>query len=261
MSEEDKEKDKGEEKEKGGEKEKEGEKEKDNRRVYIGNLAWRVSWQDLKDHFRSIGEPTYAEVFSDSNGRSKGCGVLEFKTNEEAEKAIKELTDSSLKGRKIFVREDRETRAFSFRQGGRPQGRARGRGGYRGGREAGRRGSSSTTTSSRGRYTQRGRGGRGRGSAEAETKPSEPVNSENKGKQLFVGNLPWSTTSDELKELFQQYGEIEKAEVAVSASGRSRGNGIVLFKKEEDAQTALTKVNGMTFKERELYVKEDKYLS
>lgn len=235
------------------------------RRVYIGNLAWRVSWQDLKDHFRTVGEPTYAEVFSDSNGRSKGCGVLEFKTNEEAEKAIKELTDSSLKGRKIFVREDRETRAFSFRQGGRPQGRARGRGGYRGGRgergrgEGGRRGFSST--SSRGRYTQRGRGGRGRGSAETEAKPPEPVNSENKGKQLFVGNVPWSTTSAELKELFQQYGEIVKAEVAVSASGRSRGNGIVLFKKEEDAQTALTKVNGMTFKERELYVKEDKYLS
>jgi len=43
-------------------------------RVYVGNLAWQTSWQDLKDHMRSAGIVTRADVFLDENGRSKGCG-------------------------------------------------------------------------------------------------------------------------------------------------------------------------------------------
>ena len=43
------------------------------------------------------------------DGRSKGCGIVEFSTPEEAQEAIKTLTDTEIKGRMIFVREDRET--------------------------------------------------------------------------------------------------------------------------------------------------------
>lgn len=55
-----------------------------NRRVYVGNLAWDVSWQDLKDYFKQIGHVLRAEVMSDSNGRSKGCGIVEFSTSDDA---------------------------------------------------------------------------------------------------------------------------------------------------------------------------------
>jgi RNA recognition motif-containing protein len=58
---------------------------------------------------RQAGEVLHAEVICESNGRSKGCGIVEFSTPEEAQKAITTLTDSELLGRLIFVREDRET--------------------------------------------------------------------------------------------------------------------------------------------------------
>jgi len=82
-------------------------------RVYVGNLSWDVAWQDLKDHMRDAGEVNHAEVICESNGRSKGCGIVEFATAEEAQKAISTLTDTELKGRMIFVREDRETSSGS----------------------------------------------------------------------------------------------------------------------------------------------------
>jgi RNA recognition motif-containing protein len=88
------------------------------RRVYVGNLSWDVAWQDLKDHMRQAGEVLHAEVIMELNGRSKGCGIVEFATDEAALEAITVLTDTELKGRMIFVREDRETSS----QGGHPGG-------------------------------------------------------------------------------------------------------------------------------------------
>jgi RNA recognition motif-containing protein len=78
------------------------------RRVYVGNLSWDVAWQDLKDHMRQAGEVTFAEVITEYNGRSKGCGIVEYATEEAAKHAIATLSDTELKGRMIFVREDRE---------------------------------------------------------------------------------------------------------------------------------------------------------
>jgi len=78
------------------------------KRVYVGNLSWDVAWQDLRDHMRTAGDVQYAEVMTDHDGRSKGCGIVEFTTAEGAKEAIEKLTDTELKGRMIFVREDRE---------------------------------------------------------------------------------------------------------------------------------------------------------
>jgi len=79
--------------------------------VYVGNLSWECQWQDLKDHMRSVGEVMHADVLTGPDGRSKGCGLVEFSTPEEAQRAIAELNDTELMGRMIFVREDREARA------------------------------------------------------------------------------------------------------------------------------------------------------
>jgi RNA recognition motif-containing protein len=78
------------------------------RRVYVGNLAWEVSWQDLKDHMKSTGlEPVRSNIMQMPDGRSKGCGIVEFSTPEGAEQAVLTLNDTELYGRQIFVREDR----------------------------------------------------------------------------------------------------------------------------------------------------------
>ena len=91
------------------------------RRVYVGNLSWDVAWQDLKDHMRQAGEVVHAEVITEHTGRSKGCGIVEYATEEEAREAIATLTDTDLKGRMIFVREDRESSSQAGAVGGRAQ--------------------------------------------------------------------------------------------------------------------------------------------
>jgi RNA recognition motif-containing protein len=94
------------------------------RRVYVGNLSWDVAWQDLKDHMREAGEVVHAEIIRDANGRSKGCGVVEFSSEDDAQNAISTLTDSELKGRMIFIREDRESSNQSGIGGGSAGGRS-----------------------------------------------------------------------------------------------------------------------------------------
>jgi RNA recognition motif-containing protein len=76
--------------------------------VYIGNLSWATRWQALKDHMRQAGEVVHAEVFTESSGRSAGCGTVEFDTVEAATRAIATLNETDLDGRNIFVRVDRE---------------------------------------------------------------------------------------------------------------------------------------------------------
>lgn len=78
------------------------------KRLYVGNLSWSVSWRELKDHMKSAGEVTRADILQTPDGRSKGCGIVEFATAEEASNAVATLNDSELMGRQIFVREDRE---------------------------------------------------------------------------------------------------------------------------------------------------------
>ena len=81
--------------------------------VYVGNLSWKTSWQDLKDHFRAAGDVSHADVMQEHDGRSKGCGIVSFVSARDAANAIRQLHDTELHGRKIFVREDREAAAVN----------------------------------------------------------------------------------------------------------------------------------------------------
>ncbi|OAV87003.1 hypothetical protein PTTG_05122 [Puccinia triticina 1-1 BBBD Race 1] len=89
-------------------------------RVYVGNLPYAVGWRELKDFMREAGEVSFAEVLMGNDGRSKGCGVVEFSTGEAAQKAITELSDRPLLGRPVFIREDRETHPRYGHQPSRP---------------------------------------------------------------------------------------------------------------------------------------------
>lgn len=73
--------------------------------------------------------------------------------------------------------------------------------------------------------------------------------------KLFVGNVPWSFTSDSLKELFSKYGEIVEATVIMDrATGRSKGFGFVTFANEDSAQKAIDQANGQEIDGRKLVV-------
>ncbi len=67
------------------------------RRVFVGNLAYPVGWPLLKDTFRECGEVVYADVLRNPDGRSKGCGIVEFSTPKEAALAVRTMTDREIR--------------------------------------------------------------------------------------------------------------------------------------------------------------------
>ena len=77
------------------------------------------------------------------------------------------------------------------------------------------------------------------------------------GRKLFVGNLNFATTSDDLRTLFAEEGTCESATVMMDrVTGRSRGFGFVEMSTEEEAQRAAEKFNGFNFQGRNLNVNE-----
>ena len=86
-------------------------------RVYVGNLPFHVGWQDLKDFMRAAGDVAFANILTTPYGQSKGCGIVEYASAEEARIAMDTLNDKEFMGRPVFIREDREEGA-SGRGGG-----------------------------------------------------------------------------------------------------------------------------------------------
>lgn len=87
-------------------------------KLYIGNLPYSVTDDQLRDLFSQAGTVTTANVINDKfSGRSKGFGFVEMSSLEEAEKAIEMFNNHQLDGRSISVnearpKEDRPKRPF-----------------------------------------------------------------------------------------------------------------------------------------------------
>jgi RNA recognition motif-containing protein len=78
-------------------------------------------------------------------------------------------------------------------------------------------------------------------------------------KKIFVGNLPFSMGETELRELFEQKGNVESATVMRDmATGRSRGFAFVEMSSDEDAQKAIAELNNYSVEGRNLTVNEAK---
>ncbi len=77
-------------------------------RIYVGNLPYSVSDEDLRETFKVFGSLTNAEVVKDKfSGQSKGFGFVDMPNHAEADSAIRALHDQPLKGRKLTVNEAR----------------------------------------------------------------------------------------------------------------------------------------------------------
>lgn len=87
-------------------------------RIYVGNLPYSVTDDDLRSLFSEFGELGSAEVIKDKfSGQSKGFGFVDMPSNSEADAAIKALNESDMRGRKLTVNEARP-RAERPRGGG-----------------------------------------------------------------------------------------------------------------------------------------------
>ena len=76
-------------------------------------------------------------------------------------------------------------------------------------------------------------------------------------KKLFVGNLPYTMTNEQLQEIFAAVGTVESASVIIDReTGRSKGFGFVEMSSDEEAQAAVTQLNGHNVDGRPLTVNE-----
>ncbi len=104
--------------------------------IYVGNMPFDVSEDDLREAFEQFGEITEVRLIMDKySGKSKGFGFIEMPSKDEAEKAIEEMNGKEFKGRALSVNEAKPKTDRGGR-GGRGGG---GRGGF-GGRGGGSRG-------------------------------------------------------------------------------------------------------------------------
>jgi RNA recognition motif-containing protein len=97
--------------------------------IYVGNLSYTVTEEDLSQAFGTFGQVTTASIIKDqSSGQSKGFGFVEMPVMEEAQAAISGMNGKEIKGRKLNVNEARP-RSDDRRGGGgggrRPGGRPR----------------------------------------------------------------------------------------------------------------------------------------
>ncbi len=76
-------------------------------------------------------------------------------------------------------------------------------------------------------------------------------------RKIYVGNLPWSSTSADLEAMFAEHGAVRSAEVISDReTGRSRGFGFVEMESEEGMQAAVSALNGLELNGRPLTVNE-----
>ena len=104
-----------------------------NTNLYVGNLPFDASEQDLIDLFGQVGEVVSAQVISDrETGRSRGFAFVQMATAEEAQNAIEQFNEQEFMGRRLLVNEARPRE----RDGGSGSGSQSQRSSYgRGGRE------------------------------------------------------------------------------------------------------------------------------
>ena len=111
--------------------------------IYVGNLSWSMTDDDLSNLFSQYGTVTSAKILKEKNtGRSKGFGFVEMEDDEAAKTAIATLNESEVQGRKLIVNESQprpEGGGGGYKKsgGGGYGGGRSGGGGYGGGRSSG----------------------------------------------------------------------------------------------------------------------------
>ncbi|SOV22793.1 RNA-binding protein,putative [Plasmodium sp. DRC-Itaito] len=221
-------------------------------RVYVGNLPWKVTWPILKNHMKKAGDVVRVDIFEDTQGRSKGCGIVEYATYEEAQEAISSLNDSKLEDRLIFVREDREENSGNYekrkfnnvRKDKFYESRRRRDYDYRKEyrrddyrrdfrRDEFRRGGGEFRRDYRREEFRRGGG--------------EFRRSSKRNCTLIVYNLPPQVTWKELKDLFRKHGRVVRADLKNEDNSSKELIGVVIMENEYEAKNAIDALNFCNF--------------
>ena len=87
------------------------------KKLYVGNLSYKVTEDDLRDLFKEFETVTEVNVITDRDtGRSRGFGFVELSSDEDADKAIESLNGKTLQDREIVVNEARPRKNREFQR-------------------------------------------------------------------------------------------------------------------------------------------------
>ncbi|XP_067161915.1 myelin expression factor 2 [Apteryx mantelli] len=217
-----------------------GEKKTINRnRVFISNIPYDMKWQAIKDLMREkVGEVTYVELFKDAEGKSRGCGVVEFKDEEFVKKALETMNKYDLSGRPLNIKED-------------PDGEHARRALQRvGGQFPGGHGPDMTP----------GLMNLPPSILNNPNIPPEVISNLQAGRlgsTIFVANLDFKVGWKKLKEVFSIAGTVKRADIKEDKDGKSRGMGTVTFEQAIEAVQAISMFNGQFLFDRPMHVKMD----
>ncbi|XP_057203648.1 myelin expression factor 2 [Triplophysa rosa] len=210
-----------------------------NHRVFVSNIPYDMKWQAIKDLMREkVGEVTYVELFKDAEGKSRGCGVVEFKDEEFVKKAIEVMNKHNLNGRPLNIKEDPDgehARRVLQRSGGKYSG-------------------------VRGQDTGPGGMNVPPSIANNPNVPPEIISALQAGRlgtTVFVANLDFKVGWKKLKEVFSMAGTVRRADVKEDKDGKSRGMGTVTFEQSLEAVQAISMFNGQMLFDRQMHVKMD----
>ena len=79
--------------------------------MYVGNLSYEMSEENLRSEFAEYGEVQSAKIITDKfTGRSRGFGFVEMNSDDEGKKAMEELNGKDIEGRELVVNEARPRR-------------------------------------------------------------------------------------------------------------------------------------------------------
>ncbi|XP_035666227.1 myelin expression factor 2-like isoform X4 [Branchiostoma floridae] len=256
------------------------------RTVYISNIPYEMKWQDIKDLFRDkVGEVTYVEMFTDMDGKSRGCGIVEFKDKDVAKKAVDNLHKHQINGRNIIVREDssgelqRRARIKNDQGmpggdiGGGPMGGMGGGMGNMGGgmgnmgggmgNMGGGMGNMGGGMGNMGGGMGNMGGGMGNmgggmgGNSNVDPDLMRRLNNGDISNVVFVANLDYKVTWKKLKDIFKMAGNVLRAEIKTDNEGKSRGHGTVTFEFPLEAAQAISMFNGQKLFDRTMVVRPD----
>ncbi|KAJ8343571.1 hypothetical protein SKAU_G00309000 [Synaphobranchus kaupii] len=208
-------------------------------RVLISNIPYDMKWQSIKDLMREkVGEVTYVELFKDADGKSRGCGVVEFSDEEFVKKAMEVMNKHDLSGRPLNIKEDPDgehARRILQRSGGMFPG---------------------------GRGQDGGPGGMNLPPSIANNPniPHEIISSLQAGRlgtTVFVANLDFKVGWKKLKEVFSMAGTVKRSDIKSEKDGKSRGMGTVTFDQALEAVQAISMFNGQMLFDRPMHVKMD----
>jgi len=238
------------------------------RRVYVSNIPYECKWMNLKDIFKEkVGEVAFVELYDDEKGKPKGCGIVEFKLKEDAKKAVEILHQYEISGRKIMVREERETDRRRLEREAIPQSK----GGKR--KIEDRDGRDATPMMGAGGMSNNGiiGGGGGGGGGNNQWQglisavppkilqsigvdPQGPLSA-----TLFVSNLDYKVKWKHLFDAFSLAGKVVTGEMKLDDDGKSRGMAVVQMDNPLEAIQAISMLGNQLLFDRKINVRMDRY--